>query len=380
MTSGPIKTLRLVVFLATLMLLESSGEALGGAEVREYRLDFFAGLRTGDDPDAEVETRGRGQSIELKTLDGAALVAWPNASTFNLDIDLRPEEPRLRSAFLTAPLGSDVLVHFGQKRLNLGGFFRLQEGPYELLSSPYLNRHRPFPYSQPVVELTWAELFSVQLTDDVTTESTSSGVFTDKHLQPAALWQLSTRRSSVSALVQGALYDLNKSHFITLGLAYEGPVFQGFVDITRDRRRQKYLHGGSALLPMQDYSNSTLSLAAFPDADVRPFAQAVVFDVSQPDVPVVALEDRDANVHGLDDNARIWLVGAKMGPPRSAIVTVVGYSETSGRYTDDDGGVESRTQRTLWLGFGTSLHRRPGSFGLESAPKGDQHAQSSPGP
>ena len=236
------------------------------------------------------------------------------------------QDELLRQAYLTYRDGDAWSVAVGRKRLLQGGFAQKSGDEEKVLPNPYLDFQLPLPDSQAAFEATFGDAVALQVTDDVTTEASSRGVFEDAHHQPALLAEVRHRSGTFSSLLQAQLYDLNKSHAATLGVAWRHPALAGSLDLTRDDRAQKIVEEFGAATPSTILTQATLVVEGLPDGVVRPFVKVARLEVRQ------APGGRRVNTFGFDDDGQSWTIGSWYGVPGDAWKAMFSYGETTGRF------------------------------------------------
>ncbi len=250
----------------------------------------------------------------------------------------------LQEAFVSLNITGDLNLKIGRDRVNQGGWVGAMLNSQGFSSSPYIMYHQPFERHQAMFELSW-EGFSLQLTDDVTTSSESTGVYTRNHYQPAPVVQYVGLNKFLSPRLQGAFYDLNNSYVIAAGVHLSMTNLRLTIDAVEDHRRQKYLSVEGRAAPLKILRHQS-AIADIPLAtSFSTFLRINRMDIHQPFVSVVGLNDVSYNRFGFDDNFQGWGGGITFNGPLSASSISVGWHQAAGRYLKPD---NSTTEKRVW--------------------------------
>lgn len=253
----------------------------------------------------------------------------------------------LQEAFVSVHITGDLSLKIGKERVNQGGWIGTMTSSQGFSSTPYIKYHQPFERLQTMFELSWYG-FSLQLTDDVTTSSESTGVFTRKNYQPAPVVQYVGQSNILRPRIQGAFYDLNKSYVIAAGLKLSMSKLEVTIDAIEDHRRQKFLFTNDRADPRKIFRQQSATADISLTDGFKTFLQFSRMDVDQPTIPTVGLNSVAYNQSGFDDNFQGWGGGITIDGLLPASSISLGWHQAAGRFLKADSVTGEKRVWNTW--------------------------------
>jgi hypothetical protein len=299
-----------------------------------------------------VESK-RSEKIRTRVSYDVATIARKNGCESNEEIANysrklnRCTGDALQEAFVAWDISGGLILKIGKDRVHQGGWNGARTESQFFPSSPYITYHQPFERQQSMFELSWGGL-SLQLTDDVTTAAESTGVYTRRNYQPAAIVQYVRPNETISPRFQGAFYDLNKSYVMSAGLQIVLPKIQVTLDLIEDHRRQKYLFSDGGVAAKKIFRDESVAVEIPLTPDIGASLRWGKMDVRQPNVPAAGLFDVSHNQSGFDDNYESWGGGFSFSGFLPGSKILVGVDRGAGGFLKSGGGGVERRGWDMW--------------------------------
>ncbi|MGE0174866.1 MAG: hypothetical protein AB7T49_18890 [Oligoflexales bacterium] len=310
----------------------------------QYRTDIIH-----DDHGIEKTDTNKPSKTTDLSLEAANLTATGSVNEkVSYDVNYSLAEGELAWGFVKYAMMDMLTLEVGKDFTNQGGWDNYNWLYDTILVSPYTANSLPIPDGD-VLEAQFTTLgLNLQLIND-----TASG----NGKQPAWTLEYMKAFGSITPLFQFGSYDLNKSKFFVLGLAFNANNLDLYFDYVMDQRDV----GGDE---HDTHSNIVLDVA-YTAGDYKPFVKVAKYDVKQAGtdakenaVPNPAADaDGDGNPDGLPeingwftDHGMAYTVGMKYLGISKAFTPFVALIAHSGKFVDAAGDTSTRSNSQLRLG------------------------------